>query len=156
VEVLAHGPRRARQRLGFADDRGFRLFRVLALGVLLKALSFPPFLAEGLRCVPISLQRGIQRDRIQRTGQLSECSAPVHEPQLRVRPQPLPGRARPALVRAFHDRLPVLAGFLLQNPQGQEKEKAARLQPAGIGRTQRGSITMLGIHSPCRVSSLTL
>jgi hypothetical protein len=49
--------RRARQRLGFADDRGFRLFRVLALAVSLKALSFPPFLAEGLRCVPIFLQR---------------------------------------------------------------------------------------------------
>jgi hypothetical protein len=41
----------------------------------------------------------------------------VHEPQLRVRPQPLPGRTRSPLVRAFHDRLLVLAGFLPQNPQ---------------------------------------
>jgi hypothetical protein len=57
VEVLAHGPRRSRERFVSADDRGFRLFRVLALAVLLKALSFPPFLAEGLRCVPIFLQR---------------------------------------------------------------------------------------------------
>jgi hypothetical protein len=40
----------------------------------------------------------------------------VHEPQLGIGHQPLPGRARPAFVRVFHDRLHVLAGVLLQNP----------------------------------------
>jgi hypothetical protein len=80
VEVLAHGPRRSRERFVSADDRGFRLFRVLALAVSLKALSFPPFLAEGLRCVPIFLQRGLgstgcrRAHRVGRSSRTRSCS----------------------------------------------------------------------------------
>jgi hypothetical protein len=66
--------RRARQGFVSADDRGFRLFRVLALAVSLKALSFPPFLAEVLRCVPIFLQRELGSTGCRRAHRVGRSS----------------------------------------------------------------------------------
>jgi hypothetical protein len=75
--------------------------------------------------------------------------ARVHEPQLRVRPQPLPGRTRRPMGWRNRVGLHLPTGQTRQISDNQHQENGVRLQPAEIGPTQCSSITMLGVIRVC-------